>query len=178
MGPKGEQQLLPYKSDTRRAKRSFLLGILGILTGSSLLFFNTALNLGQSSHIPIHATETLQKCHNLHTKPAPPPDFNLRTESDRFTTGTRATLIKNASIWTGSVNGLEVVKGDLLLDKGIIKGLGKLDSNVLSMYTDLVTFDARGAWVTPGCVNSNPLPMMLLLLTCFQSLALSICTPT
>lgn len=157
MAPKSEQQLPPYTDHARRTKKSFLrlrLVVLAALTG--LVFLNTAsylhLKPSQSSHIPIHAAETLQKCQNLHTKPGPPPDFNLRTESDRFAPGTRATLIKNASIWTGGVKGLEVVEGDLLLDKGLIKGFGKLDSDVLMAYTDLVTFDARGAWVTPGCV--------------------------
>ena len=157
MGAKGEQQLPSYTGDAHRTKKSLLkfrLGVLAAFTG--LLFFNTAylhLNPSQSSHIPVHAAEALQKCHNLHTKPAPPSDFNLRTESDRFASKTKATLIKNASLWTGRVNGLEVVEGDLLLDKGIIKGIGKLDSDVLAAYTDLVTFDAQGAWVTPGCVT-------------------------
>ena len=104
--------------------------------------------------LPIHAQETLNKCRNLHTKPGPPPDFNLRTESDRYVPGTKATLIRNATIWTGRVDGLEIIKGDLLLDKGLVKGLGVVDPKVLSQYDAgaLSTIDADGAWVSPGYV--------------------------
>ena len=104
--------------------------------------------------LPIHVEETLNKCRNLHTKPGPPPDFNLRTESDRYVPGTKATLIRNATIWTGRVDGLEIIKGDLLLDKGLVKGLGVVDPKVLAHYgaDALNTIDADGAWVSPGYV--------------------------
>ncbi|TRM69894.1 hypothetical protein BD626DRAFT_422385 [Schizophyllum amplum] len=107
--------------------------------------------------VPIHAQQTLDKCRNLHTKPGPPPDFNLRTESDRFVPGTKATLLRNATIWTGRVDGLEIIKGDLLLDKGSIKGLGVVDAGVLAQYSaaDLNTIDAEGAWVSPGIVDMH-----------------------
>lgn len=115
-----------------------------------LLYFQSS----HSSTIPVFAAETLQKCHHLHTKPGPPPHFNLREESDRYAPGTRATFIRNATIWTGGVNGLETVQGDLLLDRGLIKAVGKIAPKLIKSYTDLVTFDAGGAWVTPGSVIS------------------------
>ncbi|KAL1759392.1 hypothetical protein FB107DRAFT_205135 [Schizophyllum commune] len=107
--------------------------------------------------LPIHAEETLNKCRNLHTKPGPPPDFNLRTESDRYVPGTKATLIRNATIWTGRVDGLEIIKGDLLLDKGLVKGLGVVDPKVLALYEAdaLNTIDADGAWVSPGIIDMH-----------------------
>jgi hypothetical protein len=58
----------------------------------------------------------------LHVLPGPPGDFNLRTESDRFVPGTHSVLIKNATIWTGRVDGLEIIKsGDVYLKNGLIK---------------------------------------------------------
>jgi len=59
-------------------------------------------------------------------------------------------LIKNATIWTGRANGHEVIVGNLLLDKGIIKGIGVIEPSVTEAYDDLVKIDVGGAWVTPG----------------------------
>ncbi|KAK0218162.1 hypothetical protein IW262DRAFT_1449299 [Armillaria fumosa] len=108
-----------------------------------------------TTHIPRHAAETLQKCKLLDVPPGPPPGFHSRTESDRFVPGTKATLLKNATIWTGRVNGFEIVRGDILLDKGIIKAVGVIDPDTLAVYTvqDLVTYDVGGAWISPGIVD-------------------------
>jgi cytosine/adenosine deaminase-related metal-dependent hydrolase len=71
--------------------------------------------------------------------------------SDRFEPGTKATLIRNATIWTGALNGTEVIFGDLLLDGGIIKGIGKIpDSRITSVTGELTEVDANGTWLTPG----------------------------
>lgn len=159
----GKQQLPSYipiqTGQARGARRStsiLRLTLLGILT---FVFIHASsvfhLKSPSSSTIPIHAFETLQKCRHLHTKPGPPPDFNLREHSDRFVPGTRATLLKNASIWTGRAKGLEIIEGDLLLDQGLIKAIGMIAPKVLEEYTDLVTFDLHGAWVTPGYVYVN-----------------------
>ena len=40
-------------------------------------------------------------------------------------------LLKNATIWTGRVNGYEVVKGDLLLNKGIIQSVGHVAAEMI-----------------------------------------------
>ena len=58
---------------------------------------------------------------------------------------------QNASIWTGGKQGFEVISGDILLDSGLVKGLGAVDVQLLEALGDFATFDARGAWVTPGC---------------------------
>ncbi|KAK0457772.1 uncharacterized protein EV420DRAFT_1271277 [Desarmillaria tabescens] len=124
-----------------------------------LLFASQALRLHwakeKTARIPLHAAETLQKCKLLDVLPGPPPDFHSRTESDRFVPGTKATLLKNATIWTGRVNGLEVVRGDILLDKGIIKAVGVVEYDALAAHTvqDLVTYDVGGAWISPGIVD-------------------------
>jgi hypothetical protein len=39
----------------------------------------------------------------------------------------------------------------LLLDRGLIKGVGKIAHSLLEAYTtDLIVMDLAGAWVTPG----------------------------
>ena len=42
------------------------------------------------------------------------------------------------------------MKGDILLDKGIIKQVGPIDGSQLAELEDLLTVDAEGAWVSPG----------------------------
>ncbi|KAL0577323.1 hypothetical protein V5O48_004679, partial [Marasmius crinis-equi] len=99
--------------------------------------------------------EHLQRCRTLQVAPGPPSDFQSRQESDRFVPGTKPTLIKDAKIWTGTENGTQVIQGDILLDKGLIKAIGAIPKSVLSRYDDdeLVTVDARRRWVTPGIVD-------------------------
>ncbi len=141
----------------RKKSTVFTRLFVGISVGF-LLFASQALWIhwakDKTTHIPLHAAETLQKCKLLDVPPGPPPGFHSRTESDRFVPGTKATLLKNATIWTGRVNGLEVVRGDILLDQGIIKGVGVIDPDALAAYTvqDLVTHDVGGAWISPGYV--------------------------
>ncbi|PSR81150.1 hypothetical protein PHLCEN_2v6485 [Hermanssonia centrifuga] len=103
--------------------------------------------------LPLHASEIIDKCRALSIKPGPPEDFHLRTHSDRFVAGTKPTLIKNATIWTGGVEGLEILKGDILVTNGLIKGVGVIDKDYLAALDDVVTLDASGAWVSPGIVD-------------------------
>ncbi|OSC98900.1 carbohydrate esterase family 9 protein [Trametes coccinea BRFM310] len=103
--------------------------------------------------VPLRAQEFLDKCSLLEVKAGPPPDFHKRTENDRFVVGSKATLIKNASIWTGNDNGLEVVHGDILLDKGLIKRIGHVRPAELKQYANLERIDAQGKWVSPGIVD-------------------------
>ncbi|ESK97124.1 carbohydrate esterase family 9 protein [Moniliophthora roreri MCA 2997] len=96
----------------------------------------------------------LQKCNSLKQKAGPPSDFHRRKQSDRFVPGTRPTLIKNAKIWTGLQNGTEELHGDILLDKGLIKGIGRIAKSLISNYgNDLLVLDAHHRWVTPGVVD-------------------------
>lgn len=102
-------------------------------------------------HVPIHAPTTLARCHALHIKPGPPPNFYNRDVSDRFQKGTKPVIIRNATVWTGRVQGLEVLKGDILLDGGIIRQVGPIADDVLSSYDDLVSIDANG-YARPLCI--------------------------
>lgn len=89
----------------------------------------------------------LSRCASL--KITPPSDlFYSREVSDRFEHGTNATLIRNAIIFSG--NDTDVIRGDILLDKGIIKGIGKISGRVIDNTPNLTIVNANGAWATPG----------------------------
>ncbi|KAK0193022.1 carbohydrate esterase family 9 protein [Armillaria mellea] len=104
--------------------------------------------------IPLHAEDILRKCKNIHVLPVPQPEFLSRSESDRYVQSTRPTLLKNATIWTGRVSGFEIVRGDLLMDKGMIKKVGAIDVEALDGFSaNLVVHDVGGAWVSPGIVD-------------------------
>ncbi|EKM54391.1 uncharacterized protein PHACADRAFT_258201 [Phanerochaete carnosa HHB-10118-sp] len=104
-------------------------------------------------HVPIHASTTFAKCRALHSEPGPPENFYGRDVSDRFQKGTKPVIVRNATIWTGRVQGLEVLKGEILLDGGIIRQVGPIADDILSEYRDLISIDAYGAWVTPGIID-------------------------
>jgi hypothetical protein len=67
--------------------------------------------VSQARSYPPNLHRILSKCHSLKRRPGPPPEFYTRRVSDRFEEGTPATLITNATIFTGSLNGTEVVYG-------------------------------------------------------------------
>jgi hypothetical protein len=95
----------------------------------------------------------LSRCALLRATPHPPESFHSREESERFESGTNATLIRNALIFTGRDNGTDVIHGDILLDKGIVKGIGKISGRVIDNTPNLTIVNANGAWVTPGLGN-------------------------
>ncbi|KAI0354145.1 composite domain of metallo-dependent hydrolase [Trametes cingulata] len=134
-----------------------LMGAALILSCVLLVRSDRLLSAARSRELqyPLHAAESLHKCLLLEAKPGPPEDFTSRTESDRFVPATKATLITNAAIWTGRGNGLEIMKGDILLDRGLIRRVGHIDKGVLEQYKELYRIDARGRWVTPGIVDMH-----------------------
>ncbi|KAJ4479028.1 hypothetical protein J3R30DRAFT_3682364 [Lentinula aciculospora] len=155
-----EQERRPSRVNSRqhpllRAALAFGLLVISGYTGlyTAYTTFNTSTSLAK---VPINAEQIIQKCVNLNAIPAPTADFHAREESDRYVPGTKATLIKNATIWTGNVDGLEIIlSGDLLLDKGIIQAVGKVPKDALSAYgrDHLEVLDANGSWVSPGIVD-------------------------
>ena len=92
----------------------------------------------------------LSRCAELRAMPAPAGVFHSREKSDRYESGTNATLIRNGVIFTGKDNGTDIVRGDILLDKGVIRGIGKISRRVLDSIENLITVDAKGGWITPG----------------------------
>ncbi|KAH7911300.1 composite domain of metallo-dependent hydrolase [Hygrophoropsis aurantiaca] len=137
-----------------RKSRLFLFLSLCCVSISTLLLSLFGSNLTQESiQLPLHARQIVQKCQQLNAKPGPPSDFHSRTQSDRFEHGTRPTLLRNASIWTGNDVGKEVIRADILLDRGIIKFIGHARQSLVDGYEDLVSVDVSGSWVTPGIVD-------------------------
>lgn len=119
-------------------------------------------SISSSSHQPgSHpvSLETLAKrervlaqCKYAKAPAGPPSTFHDRLESDRYEPDTKPTLIRNARIWTAAQNGTEVIQGDLLLDKGIIKAVGRVPLH-LERDPSIDVVDVHGAWVTPGLVD-------------------------
>ncbi|EEB89859.1 hypothetical protein MPER_11999, partial [Moniliophthora perniciosa FA553] len=100
------------------------------------------------------AQDILEKCKSIRSRAGPSPDFFTRVSSERFDHHhhhENATLISNATIFTGAKNGTEVVKGEILIYKGIVRALG--ENIPVDDYEHLEVVDAKGAWVTPGLVN-------------------------
>ena len=110
----------------RLSTREWLLILFTVaLLSNACLFYSFMLSQDmRSTRIPLDAHRILSKCRATRLKPIVPPGFHRRTTSERFQDGIPPVLIKNASIWTGRLNGREVVKGDLLMDRGIIKAVG------------------------------------------------------
>ncbi|KAJ7833563.1 hypothetical protein B0H13DRAFT_229853 [Mycena leptocephala] len=67
------------------------------------------------------------QCLTIRASLEPAPDFIASRTAhgwDRFVEGTSPVLILNAKILTGARNGTEIVFGDVLLDKGVLLGVG------------------------------------------------------
>jgi len=83
--------------------------------------------------------------------------FHARTESERYAENTRPVLVRNATIWTAANNGYEVLTGDLLMHRGLIKAIGDVPFSLLEGFQSesmsLEVIEADGAWVTPGIVD-------------------------
>lgn len=103
-------------------------------------------------HVADRFKHNVERCQWLDTLPGPPEDFDQRTENDRYIEGTPVVHIKNATIWTGEKNGHEVIQGDVILDKGLIQQVGKVDLKGLTIGK---TVDAHGAWLTPGIFDMH-----------------------
>ena len=84
-----------------------------------------------SLRVVTHREGILQTCAALKIPAGPPADFYSRKVSDRFQPGTKATLIRNATVWTGEGNGTVVVSGDILLDGGVIKAVDHIPNEMI-----------------------------------------------
>ncbi|WRT68226.1 uncharacterized protein IL334_005202 [Kwoniella shivajii] len=85
------------------------------------------------------------------------PSSNKRKENDRYVKGTKPTLLKNGTLWTGEKDGHEVLYGvDILIENGLIRKIGKSKDILLSLKErkDAVEeVELNGSWVTPGIVD-------------------------
>ncbi|KAF8897691.1 carbohydrate esterase family 9 protein [Infundibulicybe gibba] len=117
---------------------------------SPTVIFNPSTN---AHKIPPHAQAVLSRCMSLKLQAGPTANFLARKSSDRYEPGTNATWIRNGMLFTGEKNGTVTMRGDLLLDKGIIKSIGIIPNFLLDNTPNLTTIDAKGAWITPGLVD-------------------------
>lgn len=140
----------PSRPFGSRYGRLLLLSAAILITAaSSLHILNfTHLSTVSGKQIPLNAAAILARCRSINLKPGPPDSFYGRVESDRFQPGTSPILLRNAKIWTGRVEGLEVIEGDLFMDRGIIKAVGKVDHSLLAAHDNLVTIDVEVRSVT------------------------------
>lgn len=149
------------KSKRTQSKPLRLLVPLILFACLQFTLFNPSSLFGtgrQTARLPINAEQTLARCRDLSRTPGPSQSFYSRSVSDRFVPGTKPTLLKNAKIWTGGLNGTEVVEGDIFVDKGIIKSIapGLGGKRFLREMRELLksggveVVDVNGAWVTPG----------------------------
>ena len=136
------RRMVKGKGSIQRA----LLGCLVLLATASTLYLSSGLFSSQDRGVivPLDAESILAKCRSLSIKPGPPADFHSRAQSDRFEPGTKAVLIRNATIWTGEDYGKEVLHGDLFLDDGLIKAIGVVPAELLARAGDVVVIDAQG----------------------------------
>lgn len=151
---RNEVVVASFRPRTRNWNSKHLLSLL-CLWGIYLAASRTAFVHDDFTSLPAHAQEALHQCKMLNLKPGPPDDFLLRSQSDRFVKGTPPTLLRNASVWTGDPAGYELRDVDILLDKGIIMFVGQAHQGVLHGYSNLVTVDVGGKWVTPGIVDMH-----------------------
>ncbi|EIW82936.1 carbohydrate esterase family 9 protein [Coniophora puteana RWD-64-598 SS2] len=138
----------------RRRSSVFRLGFLAaaVLTFVTLYQIETYKEEVASPRL----LKDIARCHYLARPAGPEHDFYSRSHSDRFVPGTRPTLVLNATIWTGQHNGTQVINGgELLLDRGLILAMGKVDRELIRSYKQLHVIDADGAWVTPGIIDMH-----------------------
>lgn len=145
-----KQQPYPLRGTRKTVFQSLLVAVsLAVVT---ITTFSYSLSGHNETAVPINAKDIIRKCQAINVLPGPPADFHLRKTSDRFEPGTPPTLIINATIWTGGEAGTEVIRGDLILDGGVIVEAGTVKDKALLKYENLNVIDAEGAWVTPGYV--------------------------
>ncbi|KAI0638507.1 composite domain of metallo-dependent hydrolase [Trametes polyzona] len=132
----------------------FLVAAVALYGSYIHLLFASSRDIRNAQRVPLAAQDILHRCASLRAPPGPPANFLERERSDRFEPGTRPTLIKNVTLWTGARNGTEVVYGDIFLDNGLVRGIGYIPE---ALYEDRDTdvVDAHGGWVTPGLVDMH-----------------------
>ncbi|WFD19702.1 hypothetical protein MCAP1_001938 [Malassezia caprae] len=94
--------------------------------------------------------EAHEQCYFANAPTGAPPAFSERTVNDRFVQGTPATMIRNATVFTGET----ILHGmDILLDRGLVQSVSPASKRPAN--TGVVEIDAAGAWLTPGLVDMH-----------------------
>lgn len=109
--------------------------------------------------------DDLQTCQKLRHKPQDPIGLG-REKNARWVQGSKPTLIKNAVIWVGEPlegtseddaragKGWEWIKGDVLLEHGLIKRV-EHEISKSSLPKDTLIFDAAGRQLTTGIIDMH-----------------------
>jgi hypothetical protein len=104
-------------------------------------------------------------CHRLRSKPEDPIGPG-RDKNARYIEGGRPTLIKNATIWVGEPAegtseadaraglGWEWIRGDVLLEKGLIKAV-ETDISSQALPEGTIVYDAEGRQLTSGIIDMH-----------------------
>lgn len=144
------------RADISFGRQSRWFRLYSLIAVVSVLYLST-----RTSWLGIHQVsgeelarraDVLSQCRYIKTPAGPPANFHARSESDRFFPDAKPTLIRNATIWTSGYNGTEIIQGDLLLLKGLIRAVGSVAPSLVSGL-DIEVMDVNGAWVTPGIVD-------------------------
>lgn len=132
---------------------------LAAITVPTYLFLPSTSGSGNYTHlVPHNSKKLLDVCTRARLTPDRPP-ADARHVSERFEPGTKPVFIQNATIWTGVKQGngrVKVVRGDLLLEGGLIHGVYKdgVSASEIMKYVHgrdgIEIRDVGGAWVTPG----------------------------
>jgi len=154
-GNKMESYSLERRVLVSSGRQSRWCRLYTLIVAVSVLCFSTRVGwLGSrlDSEELARRANILNQCRYIKMPAGPPANFHARSESDRFSPDAKPTLIRNATIWTSGRNGTEVIQGDLLLLKGLIRGVGSVAPSLVRDL-DIEVLDANGAWVTPGIVD-------------------------
>ncbi|KAF8640067.1 hypothetical protein AX17_001308 [Amanita inopinata Kibby_2008] len=140
------------------ARRVSLILVLSCSAAIAVLALHSSASFTTSPYYSrqaakINVQEVLARCQSLKAPPGPSLNFKSREVSDRYEPGTNATWIRNCKILTGEKNGSVIIHGDLFLDKGIVKAIGKIPWHLPDNTPNLTVIDADGAWVTPGLID-------------------------
>jgi hypothetical protein len=173
--PVGQQQQQRSRRTLRRSRaiRLFALACLGFIVFAQ--WRQISPRKGTTLSVQ-KLNEDLETCKKFRVKPEDPAGLG-RDKNARYIDGGKPTLIKNATIWIGepvkgtsqedarSGKGWEWVKGDVLLEKGLIQRVEK-DIKTASLPDNTVVYEAYGRRLTSGVVDTHshagvyPLPSL------------------
>lgn len=130
------------------------LGLCSFIAALALSFI-PSLRFGQETQFSAQVFSTILRCQSLRDNATTTSSADFaRRSSNRYVPGTRPVLIKHARIWTGERNGTQVIRGDILMDKGLIKSIGHISDVTLAQFkSNLIIIDANNSWITPGLVD-------------------------
>lgn len=147
--PLGKETLTEVLLPRRRGRLAWHRVLACVLAAVAMLLVWGRLRPAKS---PFSARlhEARAQCHFANAPAGPPPAFSKRTVNDRFLPGTPATLIRNATVFTGDTI---LHERDVLLDQGLIQSVSPAFER--RAIPDAVEIQAAGAWLTPGLIDMH-----------------------